>query len=329
MKEPLISIIVPIYNVEKYIEKCVESLVHQNYANVEIILVDDGSPDKSGEIAEQYAATNSSIKVIRQKNSGVSEARNAGLRVANGEYVMFVDGDDWVEPDYVSFFVQMVETHNCEIGFNVGVFRAEKQPRTDKENVIVAEDGIAGIYAGKYDVAVWNKIYRKSLLEKGEVLFNPEIWYGEGMLFNIEVLQLVDQLVVGCKPVYHQTFNPESAMRKFNLESNKCGLRSLEIQKSKWKKSNKQIELQWKYHKYRFNLSILNGIVRSDMLKDYSDVAKECVSNIRKGILLPIRCESRVKSKLNWLCYFVAPYKMAKRAARKHQQYVNTQIANT
>lgn len=149
----------------------------------------------------------------------------------------------------------------------MSVHRAGQSQSVDIHNeyFIGAEECISDIYAGKIDVAVWNKIYKRELLEKNNVIFNSEIWYGEGMLFNIEVLQLVDNVGVGDRCIYHQTYNPESAMRKFNLESNFCGLRSLEIQKSKWKKRSSEIELQWMYHKYKFYQSILNGIVRSNM----------------------------------------------------------------
>ena len=93
---PKVSIVVPMYGVEKYLEKCVNSLIHQTLKDIEIILVDDGSPDKCGEIAEQYAKNDARIKVIHQKNAGLGPARNTGMEVAVGEYIGFVDSDDWV-----------------------------------------------------------------------------------------------------------------------------------------------------------------------------------------------------------------------------------------
>ena len=96
MKE-LISIIVPIYNVEKYIHKCIESIINQTYKNLEIILVDDGSPDNCGNICEEYAKNDSRIKVIHKENNGLSSARNAGLEICKGDYIGFVDSDDYIE----------------------------------------------------------------------------------------------------------------------------------------------------------------------------------------------------------------------------------------
>lgn len=93
----LVSVIVPVYNVEKYIDKCVESLLNQDYKNIEVILVDDGTPDRSGDIIDRLKEEDHRIVVIHQENHGVSSARNAGMAVASGEYITFVDGDDWVD----------------------------------------------------------------------------------------------------------------------------------------------------------------------------------------------------------------------------------------
>ena len=99
--EPLISVIVPIYNVKAYLDRCVESLLGQSYKNLEIFLVDDGSTDGCGKVCDRYAAQDPRITVIHKKNGGLSDARNAALDVAQGEYYAFVDGDDWVSPYYV------------------------------------------------------------------------------------------------------------------------------------------------------------------------------------------------------------------------------------
>lgn len=108
MHEDLVSIIVPVYNVEKFIEKCVKSLMNQSHKDIEIILVDDGLPDQSPEIIDRIAIEDQRVHVIHQQNKGVSAARNAGLQCATGEYVMFVDGDDWVDSDYFSYFLTLV-----------------------------------------------------------------------------------------------------------------------------------------------------------------------------------------------------------------------------
>lgn len=317
----LVSIIVPIYNVEKYIEKCIKSIMQQNYSNIEIILVNDGSEDKSAEIINELSKKDDRIVVIHKENEGVSSARNAGLQLAKGQYIMFVDGDDYVDNDYVDYFVELLKTSKCDIGFNINNYSIEKNFSGERQFVISAEKAIEWIYSDKIFVAVWNKIYKTSVLKEKKIKFNPDIWYGEGMLFNIECLQFVDKIAVGEKAVYHQTFNPNSAMRNFNLESNYCGIRSLELQKKLWKKRTRNIEQAWEYHYYKFNRTIINGLVRSNMVNENKKVFEQCVKNLRVNIAIVFKKERNLKKMIGWILYYIAPMYMAKRANKKYKMY--------
>ena len=320
MQSKKVSVIVPIYNVEKYIGKCVDSIRNQDYPNIEIILVDDGSPDKSPQIIDEMASNDDRIKVIHEKNGGVSSARNRGIAAATGEYIMFVDGDDWVDDDYVSYFVDLIEKHGCDIGMDKNNYMVEKTMSADKSYRVSAEKAIEWIYLGTLFVAVWNKIYKTSLLRESGVLFNEEIWYGEGMLFNIECLQCVEEVAIGEKAVYHQTYNPDSAMRSFNLESNFCGIRSMELQKDVWKKKSRAIKRAWTYHRYCFNRTIIGGLVDSEIVDENREVYDECVRNLRKGILIPLSVERNPRKIMGWLMYFATPMLMANRGKRKKKQ---------
>lgn len=320
MQSKKVSVIVPIYNVEKYIGKCVDSIRNQDYPNIEIILVDDGSPDKSPQIIDEMASNDDRVKVIHEKNGGVSSARNRGIAAATGEYIMFVDGDDWVDDDYVSYFVDLIEKHGCDIGMDKNNYMVEKTMSADKSYRVSAEKAIEWIYLGTLFVAVWNKIYKTSLLRESGVLFNEEIWYGEGMLFNIECLQCVEEVAIGEKAVYHQTYNPDSAMRSFNLESNFCGIRSMELQKDVWKKKSRAIKRAWTYHRYCFNRTIIGGLVDSEIVDENREVYDECVRNLRKGILIPLSVERNPRKIMGWLMYFANPMLMANRGKRKKKQ---------
>ena len=111
----MISVIVPIYNVEKYVNKCVGSIVNQTYTNLEIILVDDGSPDRCPEICDEWAKKDSRIKVIHKKNGGLSDARNAGMKIASGDYIVFVDSDDWIAPEMYERLLMAIKNDNSDI----------------------------------------------------------------------------------------------------------------------------------------------------------------------------------------------------------------------
>lgn len=111
----LVSVVVPVYNVEAYLEKCIDSIIHQDYENVEIILVDDGSTDRSGEICDRYSQQYNNVTTIHQNNMGLSGARNTGTANANGDYIAYVDSDDWVSLDYISYQIKLAEKYNADI----------------------------------------------------------------------------------------------------------------------------------------------------------------------------------------------------------------------
>lgn len=317
MENKLVSVIIPIYNVEKFLYKTVRSVINQDYKKIEIILVDDGSPDGSAKIMDKLAKTDSRIICIHKENGGVSSARNAGLKIAKGEYVTFIDGDDWVEPNYVSYLLKLVENNNCEIGMNKKNFSEYNKKSGNKEYVVKAEKAIEWIYLGVIFVAVWNKIYKMSFLKDNHIIFDDKIWYGEGMLFNIDCLQYTDRIAVGERCVYHQVSNPNSAMRKFNVDSNLCGIRSLYIQKEHWKKSNARIVDAWNYHRRAFNLTIVRGLLKSDMEMDYKELYDSCIHNLKSQLWISIKVRIPVKEKLSYVAWALFPRPMEIRCKKK------------
>ena len=141
-KEDLISIVIPVYKVEKYLEKCVESVINQTYKNLEILLVNDGSPDNCPKICDEYAQKDNRIKVIHKENGGLSDARNAGIDVAAGKYIAFVDSDDYVSNDYIEYMYNLIKEYNTQMATcETEVINAEKnkviKPREFEENIEV------------------------------------------------------------------------------------------------------------------------------------------------------------------------------------------------
>ena len=118
LEQPLISIIVPVYKVEKYLKRCVDSILTQTYQNMEVILVDDGSPDNCGAICDRYKETDNRVVVIHKKNGGLSDARNAAIPLAKGEYISFIDSDDWVSSYYVEHLYEAVAKCDADIGIS-------------------------------------------------------------------------------------------------------------------------------------------------------------------------------------------------------------------
>lgn len=179
-KKPLISVVVPVYQVEQWLQRCVDSLLKQTYQNKEIILVDDGSLDRGGEICDEYAARERSIRVIHQLNQGLSAARNAGTLISNGQYITFVDSDDWVEPDYLEKLWSVI----YNTGADVAVCGYSKEPegtvfgRIDgKTECFSPERAIELLcYQKCVETSAWAKLYRTEDAR--------EFLYPEGRVFE-------------------------------------------------------------------------------------------------------------------------------------------------
>lgn len=166
---PLISVIIPVYRVEAYLDRCVESVVRQTDTNLEIILVDDGSPDRSGEICDDWAKKDARIRVIHKENGGLSDARNAGLAIAAGEYIGFVDSDDRLDPRFFEILLDRLETTESDIcSCHAFAFSEDTVPIPEnigKTTVYHGEGALQALIDGRITQTVWNKLYRRSVLQ--------------------------------------------------------------------------------------------------------------------------------------------------------------------
>ena len=206
MDSSLISVIVPIYKVEDCLEKCVRSIVEQTYTNLEIILVDDGSPDGCGAMCDAWAVRDNRIKVVHKENGGLSDARNAGLKIATGSLISFIDSDDWIEPDFFETLLRAMESQQAQIaecavelvdeeGKILRCRETVKAPSLEKMDALrrlVQEDQI-------YQT-VWNKLYRREVLEgipfeKGK--------YHEDDFWTYQIFDRMERLAVVERPMYH------------------------------------------------------------------------------------------------------------------------------
>jgi len=184
----LVSIIVPVYNVEMYIHECVDSILAQSYENFECILVDDESPDHCPEICDEYAVKDSRIRVIHQKNGGIASARNSGIEACSGKYIAFVDSDDSVHPDFISSLINAIERLNAQVAccnYYKWAFINTKIDINFGDGLFYCE-GIKIIESAYYScgpgVVVWNKLYSRKLFE--EVKFFEGIWHEDEFFFH-------------------------------------------------------------------------------------------------------------------------------------------------
>lgn len=234
--ESKISVIIPVYNVEPYLRQCLDSVVNQTYRNLEIIIVDDGSPDNCGRICDEYAAKDDRIRIIHKKNAGVSAARNDGMKIASGEWTTFVDADDWLDLDYFDRMVSSMPEEKPDI-FSSGGYIAvypERQvlrylfetPFFERgkaiQTVCVAKT-LTKRYGtdGKSDLAAfatcWNRLYRTGFLQENDFRFDVGVHPMEDVLFHLNVFSKA-QAIGGCTYIgYHYRQDvASSALRRFN-----------------------------------------------------------------------------------------------------------------
>ena len=213
--DSLVSIIIPVYNVEKYLDKCIASVVNQTYTNLEIILIDDGSPDNCPTICDQWQAKDSRITVIHQQNGGLSIARNEGLKLATGEYIGFVDSDDWIEPDMVELLLTaLLETDAdiavCNYQLESEGSKAIRKIAVSSERKLYSNEEvlIIIIIGGSFiTTVVWNKLYRKNVLSN--IKF-PEGKIHEDNLWTPQVVGNSKRIVYIEDSLYHYVIRKES-----------------------------------------------------------------------------------------------------------------------
>ena len=193
----LVSVIVPVYKVEEYLDRCIDSIVHQTYESLEIILVDDGSPDRCPEICDAWAERDNRIKVIHKCNGGVSSARNSGLEIARGEYISFVDSDDYLDHDMIATLLRELEDPSvgiveCGLLEITAVSTCEYISHQTRQDAKTAVAHML-IWDGRVGTALWNKLFRSSVI--GSQRFQEELRYGEDTPFLYEVLKKTDVYV--------------------------------------------------------------------------------------------------------------------------------------
>jgi len=213
----MISVIIPVYNAEKFIEKTITSILRQTYANFELILVDDGSNDQSGMICDRFAARDSRIKIIHEKNGGVSHARNEGLKYITGDYLTFIDADDYIEPEYFATAISLFEEHKDADALIFGLNIVKNSVRTASKlktygmettteylkNVMLSSDTDFG---GGYP---FNKIWRISSKEE-IVLFDETLWSKEDRLWVFQMLTGLDKVWLDDRIFYNYVYNEAS-----------------------------------------------------------------------------------------------------------------------
>ena len=324
-KNPIkVSVIVPVYNVEKYLSQCIETIISQNYKELEIILVDDGSTDNSSKICDEYAKKDERIKVIHKANEGVSIARNTGIEVATGEYICFVDGDDYIMQDYVEYLLKLAIENNTDISLTTEMFGnfQTKQVKNDKIAIWTGEQATIGILCYKIPIGVYSKIFKRSFL-KDRVYFLKELFIGEGFNFNTTAFQYANRVAIGHRRIYYyRRDNSTSATTKFSIEKWKNGLYAIEVIKKNMIIKNKKTNNAWKFAWWHTNSDVYDIMVLANVENTYLDFYKKCKKITRTKWYYSLLTSASLKQKVRAFIMFcspsIIPYLMKQRRKKYH-----------
>lgn len=220
MQNPKVSIIVPIYNVERFLHCCVDSVLAQTFTDFELLLVDDGSKDNSGKICDQYAEKDRRVKVVHKQNGGLTSARNAGLALAFGEWVMYLDGDDWIEPDMLESLFREGEDTGADIVLGDFLFAYPNRevpyrlPDWDDCKITSLNRYIISVWT-----CVWGGIHRRSLYEEHQLQSPHGVTYCEDFHLIVRLCYFARRVTNVHRPFYHYRQQGDSIMHKLNKKT--------------------------------------------------------------------------------------------------------------
>lgn len=207
---PTVSIIVPVYNAEKFLKRCLDSILNQEYADFELLLIDDGSEDTSGVICDSYAAADERVRVIHQANAGVSNARNLGLCNARGEYLQFLDSDDWITPNATKLLVEAAVQYGCDLViadfYRVVGDRVSHKGDIEDNTVMTQEEFAAHMIENPADFyygVLWNKLFRREIVEQYQLRMDASISWCEDFMFNLEYIRHANVFYALQVPIYY------------------------------------------------------------------------------------------------------------------------------
>lgn len=292
MNDIKVSVIIPVYNVEQYLEKCLDSIINQTLKEIEIICINDGSKDKSLNILQEYQRKDSRIKVIDKANEGVSIARNTGINAAVGDYISFIDADDWIQEDFLKELYDTAKAYNSDIacGNIIRVCNNKKRnkliyTKKDYSNDPDIKNSLTKIPIYNF---VWNKIYKRETLAASGVKF-PEGRVYEDIIWSIQTVYYLNGVVTVPEAIYYYRKNKKSIMStKSKKSETDCELSEQEMFEFAKEKNLKVLE-GYKYAKrdrYKFC-----GITLMKRFYYYPDVTEYCLL----GFIPIYRCKTKAK----------------------------------
>ena len=310
--EELVSVIVPIYNTSAYLDNCISSILKQDYSNLEIILVNDGSTDDSLSICKKYASNDSRISIIDSQNYGVSHARNLGLQGSRGKYICFVDSDDYVMHDYVSYLTDLIKKNKVDIAATTEMYTSFKNISDNQcknsVKILSGHDATYALLTYKFPIGVYCKIFDRDFLIKNKVAFDEELVIGEGFNFNIDSFQFANKVAIGNKKIYfYRRNNYSSTTTSFSAKKWENGIYAIEKIRKKIIFNNKQIRRALDFAEWHTNRDVVDLMLLCKKKQENKKLYDSCRSICRKYWRSPYLVKTSLKEKIRAILVLFFP----------------------
>lgn len=315
-----VSVIVAIYKSESFLPKLIDSIVSQTWKNLEILLIDDGSPDSSGIICDEYAKRDNRIKVIHKKNGGACAARNTGLLEATGDFILIIDGDDWLELDYVEYLMNIIHITGSDMAMTDHIFTTRDRVQIEKDSIEnwTPEEAFCAIIYPKIPIGPWNKIYKASLIRDNHIDFNRP-WSGEGLYFSAMAAQHSNSIGIGHKKIYNYRLNnTNSGLTHYNVTMGTNALENIKYIKNNRFIKTKRTEYACNWHIWKNYGYTLFLIIATNSKNENREIYDECKRHIRLDLpKVLLHSELGIKAKLKMAIQGVVPVWWAKKDLKK------------
>ena len=325
--EDKVSIIIPVFKVEKYLDKCIRSVISQSYKNIEIILVDDGSPDNCPELCDAWARIDSRIKVIHKQNGGLASARNAGLEIASGNFIMFIDSDDYIDTNLITDNIIFFNERNVDmVGFGICEIKGNSVGNISMADGIMSSSEAVRhllLWDGKVRSFAWNKIYKRSIINN--LRFNDALRYGEDTPFVFATLAKATKYYQNSKPYYFYVRREDSLIGVEFSENKMLSIKASELI------YNECISV-WKEYKSFAECSIVYNcmslirllFLTKDWKQRYEKYYFEIVNIMNKYSTIVVLNNFELKRKLRFFAIRYMPFVYGKiciyRESKKHKK---------
>lgn len=309
-KMPLVSVVVSVYNGERYLAECIESIILQDYTNLELIAINDGSTDNSLNILHLFENKDNRIRIVDKQNQGVSISRNLGLKMAKGKYVTIVDQDDVLAPDFISYHLGLIQKYNTEISLipQVVKFTSEKklyqESRSENDDEVWSgEKAACEMLYDNVEIGPWNKLVSTDLIRRNNIHFLEWAFGGEGFAFSVECFECSEKVAIGYKgSYYYRVDNATSGMSIYRDTVAESSIRAVQYMIKNRHIDSRRIKNALYFARWNVYFVMLQIMMRSKKTEDYHNqyvrFIKQCHRFPLSGIFAPISLKRKIKGLL-------------------------------